>query len=146
MGIISDFKKALFGHIVPPQISTLVVTAKVVALDKHPNADRLRIVKLDTGKRIVEPVVCGATNFVVGDIVALALPGATITHNIHSEAHESFILEKATIRGVESQGMICAGFELGLSKEPESREQGVLIFSAGTKLGADVYKLLKPVE
>lgn len=143
MGIISDFKQALFGHIVPPskvEESPLVITAKVVSFEKHPNADRLRVVKLDTGTQVIEPVVCGATNFGLGDIVALALPGATITHNIHSEAHESFTLERATIRGVESQGMICAGFELGLSKEPETREQGVMIFPAGTKLGMDVYK------
>lgn len=142
MGIISDFKKALFGHIVVSQkleTRPLVITAKVVSFEKHPNADRLRVVRLDTGTGIVEPVVCGATNFVAGDIVALALPGATITHNIHSEAHESFVLERATIRGVESQGMICAGFELGLSKEPETREQGVLIFPTGTKLGVDVH-------
>ncbi len=143
MGIIGDLKKALFGHIVPSSETgdkALVITAKVLSFEKHPNADRLRVVSLDTGKQIVKPVVCGATNFEAGDVVALALPGAIIAHNIHSEAHESFILEKATIRGVESQGMICAGFELGLSKEPETREQGVLIFPAGTKLGMDVYK------
>ncbi len=144
MSVFLDLKKALFGHIVVSskvEDRPLVITAQVVSFEKHPNADRLRVVKLDTGTQIVEPVVCGATNFVVGDIVALALSGATITHNIHSEAHESFILERATIRGVESQGMICAGFELGLSKEPETREQGVRVFPPGTKLGVDVHSV-----
>lgn len=99
-----------------------IVAAKVIEVHKHPNADRLRVVKLDTGGKIVEPVVCGAFNFEAGDMVALALPGATIPKNIHSDTHESFILEKAKIRGIESQGMICAEFELGigpLSEKPE---------------------------
>lgn len=119
----------------------LIVTAKVERVEKHPNADRLRIVALDTGTAKVYPVVCGATNFNEGDIVALALPGAFIPKNIHSDAHESFTLERATIRGTESQGMICAGFELGLSEIPETREQGVVVFPSGTRLGQDVYKL-----
>lgn len=110
-----------------------IVVAQVIGIDKHPNADRLRIIKLDIGNKIVEPVVCGATNFEVGDIVALALPGAEIKQNIHSNTHESFILEKAKIRGVESQGMICAGFELGLVKTPE---KGILVLKKDTSLGS----------
>jgi phenylalanyl-tRNA synthetase beta chain len=110
-----------------------IVTAKVLEVQKHPNADRLRIVKLDVGERIVDPVVCGASNFEAGDIVALALPGAQIPQNIHSETHEPFTLEKAKIRGIESQGMICAAFELGLSKEPGS---GIMILKPETKLGS----------
>ncbi len=69
-----------------------IVAAKVLSADKHPNADRLRVIKLDIGKKIVEPVVCGAFNFAAGDMVALALPGAKITQNIHSETHEPFVL------------------------------------------------------
>jgi len=101
-----------------------IVCAKVLDVQKHPNADRLRVVKLDIGSKVVEPIVCGAFNFGVNDLVALALPGAKIAQNIHSETHEPFVLEKAKIRGVESQGMICAGFELGLSKEPG---EGILL-------------------
>ncbi len=95
-----------------------ILCAKVLDVQKHPNADRLRVVKLDIGDRTVEPIVCGAFNFDVNDLVVLALPGAKIAQNIHSETHEPFVLEKAKIRGVESQGMICAAFELGLAKEP----------------------------
>lgn len=95
-----------------------IIAAKVVGIEKHPNADRLRIIKLNDGNKIIEPVVCGAFNFDVGAIVALALPGAQIAQNIHSETHEPFIIEKTKIRGVESQGMICAAFELGLTTEP----------------------------
>ena len=110
-----------------------IFAAKVVKIEKHPNADRLRIVALDLGGQIVEPVVCGAFNFEVGDLVALALPGAKIAQNIHSETHESFILEKAKIRGVESQGMICAGYELGLSA---GAEKGILALKTDVKPGS----------
>ena len=117
-----------------------IVAAKVLDVQKHPNADRLRIVKVDIGQ-VVEPIVCGAFNFGVGDLVVLALPGAEIAQNIHSNTHEPFVLEKATIRGVESQGMICAAFELGLSKEPE---QGILLLNntvtPGSQFSADMIK------
>ena len=118
-----------------------IVAAKVLHWEKHPNADRLRVVKLDLGasaeggsNRVVEPVVCGASNFDNGDVVALALPGASIPQNIHSDTHEPFVLGKAKIRGVESQGMICAAFELGLEKEPGA---GIMILKPDTKLGSE---------
>jgi len=110
-----------------------IVCAKVLEVNKHPNADRLRIVKLDIGNKTVEPIVCGAFNFEPNDMVVLALPGAKIAQNIHSENHEPFVLEKAKIRGVESQGMICAAFELGLSKEPG---QGILVLDSQIRPGS----------
>lgn len=116
-----------------------VVAARVLDVQKHPNADRLSVVKLDTGERAVEPVVCGAKNFGAGDMVALALPGATIERNIHSETHESYELKRAVIRGVESQGMICAAFELGLAEEPG---EGILVLEPTVQPGtplADLY-------
>ncbi len=117
---------------------TGVVTAKVLTVEKHPNADRLRVVTLDAGNQIVGPVVCGAHNFDVGATVALALPGAYIPKNIHSDEHEGFVLEKAKIRDVESQGMICAGFELGLENQPG---EGILHLHDGVTLGTDVTTL-----
>ncbi|OGE81093.1 MAG: hypothetical protein A3H72_01435 [Candidatus Doudnabacteria bacterium RIFCSPLOWO2_02_FULL_48_8] len=95
-----------------------IIAARVTKIEKHPNADRLRVVELTDGERTIAPVVCGAFNFEVGAKVALALPGAKILRNIHSAAHEPFVLQKATIRGIESQGMICSAFELGLSDSP----------------------------
>jgi phenylalanyl-tRNA synthetase beta chain len=144
MSFLHHLKLILFGHVPPPREkkgSPLIVTARVDKVEQHPNADRLRIARLNTGSTIVSPVVCGALNFKEGDVVALALPGAKIARNIHSEAHESFVLEKATIRGVESQGMICAGFEIGFTDVPETREEGVWVFPEGTKVGEDVYKI-----
>lgn len=110
-----------------------IVVAKVLNVEKHPNADRLRITKLDIGSQIIDPVVCGASNFEAGAIVALALPGAEIPQNIHSETHEPFVLGKAKIRGIESQGMICAAFELGLTKEPGT---GIMLLKPNSVLGS----------
>lgn len=112
----------------------LIIAAKVTKVEKHPNADRLRVISLTDGKRTIEPVVCGAFNFGEGDIVALALPGATIAQNIHSDTHESFVLGTAKIRGIESQGMICAEFELGLTSEPGDKPE-IMILPADTELG-----------
>jgi phenylalanyl-tRNA synthetase beta chain len=143
MSIFAPLKKILFGHVPAPREGArpLIVTAEVVELFPHPKADRLQLVSLSTGVARITPVVCGATNFAVGDIVALALPGATIPRNIHSDAHETFVLEKVVLRGVESQGMLCSGFELGLRDTPETREEGILIFPKGTKLGVDVFSV-----
>lgn len=111
-----------------------IIAAKVTKIEKHPNADRLRVVSLFDGNKTIEPVVCGAYNFAEGDIVALALPGATIAQNIHSDTHESFTLGTAKIRGIESQGMICAEFELGLTKEVGDKPE-IMILPPDTKLG-----------
>jgi phenylalanyl-tRNA synthetase beta chain len=125
-----NFLKKLFNK---KTVFKGIVVAKVTAMEKHPKADRLRLIKLDIGGKIVEPVVCGAFNFEVGDVVALALPGAEISQDIHSANHKPFVLKKATIRGVESQGMICAAFELGLEKEPG---QGIMILKPNEVLGS----------
>ncbi len=112
----------------------LIIAAKVTKIEKHPNADRLRVISLTDGSKTIEPVVCGAFNFTEGAIVALALPGAKIAQNIHSDTHESFILGTAKIRGIESQGMICAEFELGLTSQPGDKPE-IMILPADTELG-----------
>lgn len=118
-----------------PEQTGKIIAAKVTKIEKHPNADRLRVITLTDGSQTIYPVVCGAFNFEEGAIVALALPGAQIAQNIHSKEHEPFTLEKATIRGVESQGMICAEFELGKSDQPGD---GIWILPSDTKLGTPV--------
>ena len=131
-----NFLKKLFGfkNNSTSQNSN-IVAAKVTKIEKHPNADRLQIVGVFDGQTEIYPIVCGAFNFKEGDIVALAKPGAQIAHNIHSSEHEPFTLDKATIRGVESQGMLCAAFELGKSTEIG---EGIMILNPETKLGGSV--------
>ena len=132
-----NFFKKLFGSktTTPKDAAVFnnIIAVKVVDIQKHPNADRLRLVKVDVGGRTIEPIVCGAFNFEIGDMVALALPGAEIKQDIHSAEHKPFVLQKATIRGVESQGMICAAFELGLADEPG---QGIAILKTDVKPGS----------
>jgi phenylalanyl-tRNA synthetase beta chain len=129
MSIFSFFRKKQFPGI---------VVAKVIKVEKHPNADRLRIVSLSIGKKTIEPVVCGASNFDIGDLVVLALPGAQIAQNIHSEAHEPFTLQKATIRGIESQGMLCARFELGIGSMSDKPE--IMILKNTAEVGSSFTK------
>ncbi|MBL8030065.1 MAG: hypothetical protein JNN11_02355 [Candidatus Doudnabacteria bacterium] len=126
--------KRLFGKTVSSSFPN-IVAAKVLEVSKHPNADRLRVVKLDIGGKLVEPVVCGAWNFEAGNVVALALPGAFIPKNIHSERYEGFTLGKAKLRGIESQGMICAKFELGLGPLEDKPE--IMILKPDVVLGSE---------
>ena len=77
-------------------------------LEKHPQADRLTLCGVDVGQGSLSQIVCGAQNHKVGDKVVVALPGAKI---------QGTTIKKSKIRGVESQGMMCSDFELGLSEE-----------------------------
>lgn len=83
--------------------------AYVVEAEKHPNADKLKLCKVDTGNGIIQ-VVCGAPNARAGMKAILALPGAVIPAT-------KTALEKGVIRGQESQGMMCSERELLLSEE-----------------------------
>jgi phenylalanyl-tRNA synthetase beta chain len=111
-----------------------IIVAEVTKVEKHPNADRLRIIELTDGHKTYAPVVCGAWNFDIGAKVVLALPGAIIPHDQHDPEGKPFTLTKATIRGVESQGMICSGKELGLSDDG----QGIMLLDDSYKLGAQL--------
>jgi phenylalanyl-tRNA synthetase beta chain len=110
-----------------------IIVAKVTKVEKHPNADRLRVIELTDGQNIYSPVVCGAWNFDVGAVVPLALPGAIIPHDQHDPEGKPFTLAKATIRGVESQGMICSAKELGIGDDGG----GILILPASAQIGSN---------
>jgi phenylalanyl-tRNA synthetase beta chain len=107
-----------------------VRTVKVLAVEKHPNADRLALVDVDPGDGNAVRVVCGAHNYVVGDIVPWAPPGA--------ELPGGFKLERRKIRGQFSDGMLCASDELGLSDD----HSGIMILSPDTPLGEDLRTVL----
>lgn len=123
----------LFKTKTQPQTFDNIIVAKVTKVEKHPNADRLRVIELSDGINTIAPVVCGAWNFDVGAVVVLALPGATIPHDQHDPEGKSFTLSKATIRGVESQGMICSGKELGITDDGS----GILILKETATLGSN---------
>lgn len=85
------------------------IVAKVLEADKHPDADRLRLCKVDTGSGVIQ-VVCGAPNARAGLTVILAQPGTFIPVT-------GDVLKKGKVRGVESQGMMCSWRELCLGED-----------------------------
>ncbi len=99
-----------------------VVVCQVLSSDKHPNADKLSVCRVNDGHG-ERQIVCGAKNYKVGDKVPLALPGTTMANGM--------TIKEAKLRGVESQGMMCSAEELGLPKG----EDGLLILPADTAVG-----------
>lgn len=86
------------------------VTAKIIAAEKHPNADKLRVCKVDAGTGELIDVVCGAPNAVTGLHTVFALPGTYIPG-------KDMTIGKGTIRGAVSNGMLCSAAELELSND-----------------------------
>jgi phenylalanyl-tRNA synthetase beta chain len=104
-----------------------ITVGQIVALDPHPNADRLQLATIDFGQG-QSKVVCGATNVRVGDKVPFAKVGAEL---IDGHSGKPAQLKPAKIRGVTSEGMACSEKELGLSESHE----GVLVLPADAPLG-----------
>ena len=87
-----------------------IVVGQVVTRDKHPNAGKLTLCKVTDGKNELQ-IICGATNFQVGDKVALAQVGTSMPVE---DGEKPFVLKEGKIRGELSQGMMCSGSELRL--------------------------------
>lgn len=100
-----------------------VVIGKVLTVKPHPDADRLRVASVSTGKKEVRQIVCGAPNLAVGQKVAVAVPGATLPGGV--------VIKEAELRGVKSAGMICSSKELGLGGD----HTGILVLPADAPLG-----------
>jgi phenylalanyl-tRNA synthetase beta chain len=108
---------------------------RVVEADKHPNADRLQVTKVDLGEGEPRSIVCGAWNFGVGATVGVALPGAVLPNGL--------TLEQRKVRGELSDGMILAEDEVGLGTD----HAGIMVLpeaEPGTPL-ADVLPLVDTV-
>src|SRR5579875_3093018 len=82
--------------------------ARTLACEPHPDADRLRVCRVDGGKGEVQ-IVCGAPNARAGLVAPLAMPGATLPNGVTIKA--------ARLRGLESQGMLCSAKELGIDAD-----------------------------
>jgi phenylalanyl-tRNA synthetase beta chain len=106
-----------------------IIVARVEEKAQHPNADKLSLCKIDNGREILS-VVCGAQNFKVGDMVALAQVGAVLPGD--------FRIKKSKIRGEESCGMLCSERELGLSAESE----GIMILDPQSRIGVPLFESL----
>ena len=107
-----------------------VVAARILASEKHPNAEKLSVTTIDAGGAAPLQVVCGAKNYQVGDVVPLATVGTVLPGGMK--------IEKAKLRGVESFGMLCSAKELGLSPDAT----GLLILDRTLAPGTPVAKAL----
>jgi phenylalanyl-tRNA synthetase beta chain len=109
---------------VAPAFSNVVV-ARVLSTEKHPDADKLKLCKVDTGEHGVLQIVCGAPNVAPEMLVPCALVGSKLP---------GIEIKKAKVRGVESFGMLCSARELGLSED----HGGLLALPTDAPIGRDI--------
>ncbi|HSO50566.1 MAG TPA: phenylalanine--tRNA ligase subunit beta [Acidimicrobiia bacterium] len=107
-----------------------VVVGRVEKIAAHPDADKIRVCQVDTGSG-PEQIICGAWNFSEGAMVAVARPGTVLPGE--------FEIGQRTIRGVESNGMICSEKELGLGED----HTGILVLEGQPPLGTELVELLE---
>jgi len=110
-----------------------LVIGEVLQTEKHPNADKLKLTRVTIGNGEPLQIVCGAPNVAAGQKVIVATVGTTI----YPSSGDPLTMKMAKIRGVESQGMICAEDEIGLG----SSHAGILVLPNDVKVGmrADDY-------
>jgi phenylalanyl-tRNA synthetase beta chain len=107
------------------------LVGRVLAVDPHPNADRLRVCQVDVGESDARQIVCGAWNFEAGATVAVALPGALLP--ISDEP-----LDERELRGQASRGMILAEDEVGLGDD----HAGIMVLADGPEPGTPLVEVL----
>ena len=124
-----NVEKVITNH-----IDNLVI-GKVISCIDHPDSDHLHVCMVDVGKSETIQIVCGAPNVREGLKVIVSLPGAVLPGD--------FEIKKGKIRGVESNGMICALYELGLEeKNDETYAKGIEELNSDAKVGEDPIKYL----
>lgn len=111
--------------------SEFLIVGQVVSFVPHPNADRLRLCQVDDGSGTPRQIVCGAKNFEPGDKVPVALPGAVLPGG--------FQIKESQLRGSLSQGMMCAGREIGFSDDAD----GLMILPADAPVGTPIHEYLE---
>ena len=104
-----------------------VIVGQVLTCEKHPNADKLKVTKVDLGNDQQVQIVCGAPNVAAGQKV----PVATINTKLYNDKGEEWVIKKGKIRGEDSHGMICAEDELGLGKSHD----GILVLDTDIPVG-----------
>ena len=102
-----------------------VLVAQIVSFEPHPNADKLKICRVDVGQAEILQIVCGAPNVVVGMKAPCAIVGAKLP---------GFDIKAAKLRGVESFGMMCSATEIGLTQDHD----GLLVLPEDAPVGASV--------
>lgn len=112
-----------------------VVVGQVLSAEQHPNADRLKVTKVDVGNEEILAIVCGAPNVTAGQKVAVATIGTTL----YDSEGKPWQIKKGKIRGEVSMGMICAEDELGLGNDHD----GILVLDQDIKIGTPVSQVFE---
>ena len=107
-----------------------VVAGKVLECGKHPDADRLKVTSIDLGDNVISEIVCGAPNIEKGQIVPVAKVGC----KIYTSEGTEIKIKKSKIRGVVSNGMVCAEDEIGLGQSHD----GIMILDNNIKPGTPI--------
>ena len=115
-----------------------LVIGEVLSTDKHPNADKLTLTKVNIGGTEPLSIVCGAPNVATGQKVVVAPVGTTI----YPTNGEPLTMKLAKIRGEESQGMICAEDEIGLGNS----HAGIIVLPADTEVGKTAEEYFQPYQ
>lgn len=113
-----------------------LVIGEVLEAEPHPNADKLRLTKVNVGGGAPLQIVCGAPNVAAGQRVVVATVGTTI----YPTSGDPLTMKVAKIRGVESHGMICAEDEIGLGDS----HAGILVLPADAPIGTPAADYFKP--
>ncbi|WP_078379362.1 YtpR family tRNA-binding protein [Sutcliffiella halmapala] len=117
--INAAFEKNGLDESLSPDLSPKFVVGHIVEKDKHPNADKLSVCKVDVGSEVLQ-IVCGAPNVDKGQHVVVAKVGAVMPSGL--------LIKDAELRGVASSGMICSAKELDLPNAPT--EKGILVLDS----------------
>jgi phenylalanyl-tRNA synthetase beta chain len=115
-----------------------LIVGEVMECIQHPNADKLKLTKVNIGAADLLQIVCGASNVAAGQKVIVATVGTTI----HPVKGEPLTMRIAKIRGEESYGMICAEDEIGLGENHE----GIIVLPVNVKVGTGATDYFKPYE
>ena len=115
-----------------------LLVGEVMSCEKHPDADKLKITTVSVNNGKLLNIVCGASNVAVGQKVIVA----TIGTIIYPVSGDPITIKKAKIRGVESEGMICAEDEIGLGND----HNGILVLPSDTVPGTAATEIFKPKE
>ncbi len=113
-----------------------LIIGEVLSTEKHPNADKLTLAKVNIGNGSPLSIVCGAPNVAMGQKVVVAPVGTTI----YPTAGEPVTMKIAKIRGQESYGMICAEDEIGLG----TSHAGIMVLPENAKVGTAAIDYFKP--
>ncbi|MEQ9466280.1 MAG: phenylalanine--tRNA ligase subunit beta [Ekhidna sp.] len=115
-----------------------IVVGEVMSCEPHPNADKLKVTKVDIGASELSDIVCGAPNVAKGQKVLVA----TVNSTIYPTNGEPFKIKKAKIRGEVSEGMICAEDELGLG----TSHDGIMVLDTDKTNGTPAIELFETGE